>query len=1426
MNISKLKNGFWAVGLMVSLLYNAHEASAQSCSSSSQSGSCPISVSGGAYVNNDITFSVGCSNFTVFSWGSNGGTVVASDERSITLRFSSTGTYCVSVNQLCDDTPDPNTGLPICSPIGNAKNAYRTITITNPPPPAAPSTCFDYTVDCGSTQVRYLNDPPEGYLYYWQTQPDGRSTVYGTSSTLTLTSSTTLYLQSKVGNTWGGYVQAGYNPNPSTWCNPTTPIVSVNSTPKPGAPSNPVNGYRFGSGNVTISATPGTNATSIRWTGGNPNAPEGASSTVFLNAGVTTTYTGRSLNPSQNCVSVGSVQATAAAYVIPTISATPPALGQGSPVTLSIGAGYDSYTWRNPAGQIIGTSGSSSVTVSTIGSYSVVVTKNGAISPTITYQVNLVCGSGTPNGCVIDGSSTFCVSGPNVSFSTSCSKASAFVWYLDGFEVGNGPVLNTPTPSVGSHCITLYAACDADAGANCPATGEWYTHKTFTVTDELPSPVISASATTMCQNSNITLSVTNPVGSQYAWFKQTGASNNFTYVGAGSTINYYVTEHTNFEVRYGTDLGTPLCGNATASVLVTNYKNEQTPVESLRLYRRSEVSASPAGIPGHYWQLSDTGPQTQTDPTSNVKTTYEDKTFYINRFNVSGNCWGIPTSQHIVLDYQPPPAQLSQVKRLGYNEVYFTNDDKDFIFQHAEYFWVSGPNAQETNKKFVDGGKILTRGTHFIRGRDIVTQTWGNSQSIDVVFRDDDELNNILTTSFDGTYAALSVSQSKAYFDQNGSGLQSQSKSQTTGYVLATESFKDDLDRVVGSTLPAPVSNSDFGYSGLFLLNNAGGKFSHADFSNPDPLDDTEFGTLGWYYSDNNNIEPLTPSSSLPFSRSTFYNDGTGEAKLSSGVGEALQIGSGHEVLSGTFPVHNELDDYLSYRSTAIPGITSVNTTLFHEAVQSITRDQNGRFVMSIVDKSGNTVMSGRRGSASDFALVVTNSVTASSTQNSQVYIYLFEDQSVTITGSGSMVVKNILTDDNFTPSGTWPAGFYRIHILSGTKTISYINRYLDVSYNYFDDRNRLIATISPNGFQQLKNSVPYSNIDHTTYQYNHQGWLLSMSETDAGTTNYAYRRDGSIRFSQNAEQAASGKYSYTNYDVSGRSIESGEYTPNSGLLFSEVRNNVAKLEAIGDSWMTGTPSATRSDWVKTHYDLPFADMELLLPGRRQDFLIGAVSWTENANIRTWYSYDELGRVQWMAQQPVQLPGHVFVTDYSYDFLGNVLTVSNHTYAAGTTNIENQFHHYYTYDADKRLKEVRTSSDGSSQTLQASYSYYLHGPLKRIELAGNLQGIDFVYNIQGWLKSINDPSSDPGFDGQAGEHSSFRKDVFGMALDYYENSMEIFQTGGIFNAIKPKKYHHLPGFEGDSGSLTPFENRPGFGKFDTLKGLNGAVEDE
>ena len=115
-----------------------------------------------------------------------------------------------------------------------------------------------------------------------------------------------------------------------------------------------------------------------------------------------------------------------------------------------------------------------------------------------------------------------------------------------------------------------------------------------------------------------------------------------------------------------------------------------------------------------------------------------------------------------------------------------------------------------------------------------------------------------------------------------------------------------------------------------------------------------------------------------------------------------------------------------------------------------------------------------------------------------------------------------------------------------------------------------------------------------------------------------------------------------------------------------------------------------------------------------------------------------------------------------------------------------QFAHFYKYDADNRLTEVSTSTQintyyrASSQSIwrfiEATYDYYKHGPLARTELGTmRVQGMDYAYTLQGWLKGVNSaylsPTIDMGQDGNLANASRkyVGRDAYGYILNYYKS---------------------------------------------------------
>ena len=164
----------------------------------------------------------------------------------------------------------------------------------------------------------------------------------------------------------------------------------------------------------------------------------------------------------------------------------------------------------------------------------------------------------------------------------------------------------------------------------------------------------------------------------------------------------------------------------------------------------------------------------------------------------------------------------------------------------------------------------------------------------------------------------------------------------------------------------------------------------------------------------------------------------------------------------------------------------------------------------------------------------------------------------------------------------------------------------------------------------------------------------------------------------------------------------------------------------------------------------------------------------ENAKNALYYDYDIHGNVQELITEIndsdlESLGQDIKKISYDYDLIsGNV----NQVYYQ--MDAPDQFIHKYEYDADNRIEAVYTSSDGVIWEQEADYQYYLHGPLARMVIGDKqVQGADYVYTLQGWLKGVNgellDASKDIGGDSQ---DNQVAKDAFAFALSY-------FNSGGV-----------------------------------------------
>jgi len=881
-----------------------------------------------------------------------------------------------------------------------------------------------------------------------------------------------------------------------------------------------------------------------------------------------------------------------------------------------------------------------------------------------------------------------------------------------------------------------------------------------------------------------------------------------------------------------------------------------------------------------YWQGTNSNGTDYTSATATAGTytvsSNGTATYYLRARNNASGCWSTSVGKSVTVDNPAPPTALSK--------------------QHCQFQdpMILSPTGSLSNIKWYNSSNQLVYtglsyslsnmdiGTHQFTVKNVsaagCTGATGSTVSL-TVLTCDSYVNWNQTESYipNGSSETLAGS-SREYNDGFGKPLQSQTKSFSKNHVLAVQGVPDARGNQSLVTLPAPINSSSFGYRHRFITNNASPqteKYSADDFdkrvstnavgevNNPRPVGNNGRGSLGWYYSTANDLEPNTPVTNFPFSRSYTPEGPNPTSSESTGPGDQTRMGLNRESVTDRVTFQNtELSHYYAIKTFFSNDANSDNVVLSNDAETKNDFAVNQNVLLSDVVANGET-----------YVKCVTNQTTStpgirrmggSSIAVAPGQTYKFRVKGYRQSANVNLWVKNLSANTNLLwagaslPSGaaneawventiTIPAGCTSIELgalfngltsahlydafyinavqlidmspstfiagykitstdPNGKKAVTFTDAegkslasatltgstYDNWSYTFYNDAGQVVASVAPKGVNRLSNAYP-SFV--TTYKYDHFGRLIETESIDEGRTEYTYDIEGRIRFSQNEVQrnATPKRFSYTNYDHVGRLVESGEYacsgtnpyvfethstaTPATYSVLNIVDNKIKDIDAVTSSNYTGVSyklDATRcADYTFIKYDyqapdLPEAAWDYVGPGLYsvQTNLDGKISRTKNANATTWYSYNEFGEVLWTMQTGSGI-GEKTV-DYVYDAAGNVTQV-----AYQKTKPDAFYHHYY-YDADQRLSEVRTSKNGSTMTTRARYHYYLHGPLKRIELMNGttaVQGIDYVYTIDGSLKGINnsDPERDPGADGIA---NSFPEDVFGATLHYHSNDYQ------------------------------------------------------
>ncbi len=400
---------------------------------------------------------------------------------------------------------------------------------------------------------------------------------------------------------------------------------------------------------------------------------------------------------------------------------------------------------------------------------------------------------------------------------------------------------------------------------------------------------------------------------------------------------------------------------------------------------------------------------------------------------------------------------------------------------------------------------------------------------------------------------------------------------------------------------------------------------------------------------------------------------------------------------------------------------------------------------------------------------------------------------------------------------------FNTLNDFAETFTMEYDAAEYQYTLYYYDQAGSLVATVPPEGVLVLPDGelddvetaraagIPYLfDYPHelvSYYIYNSLNQLKWQKTPDAGVSEFWYDGLGRLVLSQNAKQNETftiddailwSKYSYSKFDELGRIVEVGQITaadPIEGETVEEIEDFNEFLNDT-EGFPENLSPIDREEVTHTFYDAvpyptlaetpPFgADGQENLRKRIATVLYQDIyddTWA-NYQHATHYTYDIHGNVFSLIQDNPSLEsfGEQFKKiDYDYDLVsGNVNTVS---YQQGDVD---QFYHKYLYDADNRIEEVYSSDNSYYFSKEAEYQYYRHGPLARtVTGALQVQGTDYAYTIQGWLKGANAGAitslRDMGKDGYivgGNDNQYIAADAYGFILHYYDGDYNQIETG-------------------------------------------------
>ncbi|WP_228235550.1 DUF6443 domain-containing protein [Allomuricauda sp. M10] len=323
-------------------------------------------------------------------------------------------------------------------------------------------------------------------------------------------------------------------------------------------------------------------------------------------------------------------------------------------------------------------------------------------------------------------------------------------------------------------------------------------------------------------------------------------------------------------------------------------------------------------------------------------------------------------------------------------------------------------------------------------------------------------------------------------------------------------------------------------------------------------------------------------------------------------------------------------------------------------------------------------------------------------------------------------------------------------------------------TYYVYDDFGNLTYVLPPK--VDTSDGVSAAELSELCYQYTYdeRNRLVEKKIPGKGWEYIVYNQLDQPIMTQDALLNAQGKWLFTRYDALGRVAFTGMVSGGARDAQQTAANNVSI------SWSEQATTATTVDGVSLYYDTngypalgSVTELHTInyydgyntsrdgiakptgqvlnqdqatnvtgLPTAAKVRVLGTTSWITSLTV-----YDKKGRAIWIQTDNPYL-GTTEVMKMELDFVGKAKqSLSEHTMSGNATiTVTDTF----AYDHTGRLVLQEQTLGGQTETLFLN-RYDNLGQLVSKDVGNTLgdplQTVDYVYNIRGWLKQINDPNT-------------------------------------------------------------------------------------